>query len=86
MHARGEEYEMKRQRKRHTRPAGRQQRTPRYSTLTVRQKDLYDRTTNLVTDRRRGEGSYTALLRKHHLSSPTARKYGGRDLIRRKKW
>ena len=54
---------------------------PRYSTLTAREKSRYDRTTNLVTDLRRGEGSYTKLLRKHHLGSPTARKYAGRDLI-----
>ncbi len=56
-------------------------RAPRYSSLTVRQKDTYDRTTNLVTDLRRGEGPYTALLRKHHLGSRTARKYAGRDLL-----
>ena len=80
MHARGEEHAMKRQKERHARPAGRH-RTPRYSTLTVRQKDLYDRTTNLVTDLRRGEGPYTALLRKYHLGSRTARDYGGRDLL-----
>jgi len=56
-------------------------RVPRYSTLTAREKAMYDRTTNLATDLRRGEGSYTELLRKHHLGSRTARKYGGRDLI-----
>jgi hypothetical protein len=53
----------------------------RYSNLTALQKDAYDRTTNLVTDLRRGEGSYTELLRKHHLGSRTARKYAGRDLV-----
>jgi hypothetical protein len=53
----------------------------RYSTLSERQKATYDRTTNLVTDLRRGEGSYTGLLRKHHLGSRTARKYAGRDLL-----
>jgi len=52
-----------------------------YSTLTARQKATYDRTTNLVTDLRRGDGSYTELLRKHHLGSRTARKYAGRDLF-----
>jgi hypothetical protein len=56
-------------------------RVPRYSTLTARQKSTYDRTTNLVTDLRRGEGSYSELLRKLHLSSRTARKYAGRDLL-----
>src|SRR5438309_10278442 len=55
----------------------------RYSTLTSREKATYDRITNLVTDLRRGEGSYTELLRKHHLGSRTARKYAGRDLIGR---
>jgi hypothetical protein len=53
----------------------------RYSSLTAREKDAYDRTTNLITDRRRGEGSYTELLRKYHLSSRTARKYARRDLL-----
>src|SRR6266581_331364 len=53
-----------------------------YSTLTAREKATYDRTSNLVTDLRRGEGSYTELLRKHHLGSRTARKYAGRDLLR----
>jgi len=56
-------------------------RTPRYSSQTARERATYDRTTNLVTDLRRGEGSYTELLRKHHLSSRTARKYAGRDLL-----
>ena len=53
----------------------------RYSTLTEREKATYDRTTNLVTDLRRGEGSYTELLRKHHLGSRTAHKYAGPDLL-----
>jgi hypothetical protein len=56
-------------------------RAPRYSSLTEREKSTYDRTTNLITDLRRGEGPYTKLRRKHHLSSPTARKYAGPDLI-----
>src|ERR1039457_2673236 len=56
-------------------------RSLRYSTLTEREKATYDRTTNLVTDLRRGEGSYTELRRKHHLGSRTARKYAGRDLV-----
>jgi hypothetical protein len=53
----------------------------RYSRLTARQKATYVRTTSLVTDLRRSEGSYTELLRKHHLGSRTARKYAGRDLL-----
>jgi hypothetical protein len=56
-------------------------RSLRYSSLTDREKNTYDRTTNLITDLRRGEGSYTELLRKHHLGSRTARKYAGRDLL-----
>lgn len=56
-------------------------RAPRYQNLTAREKARYDRTTNLVTDLRRGQGSYTELLRKHHLGSRTARKYAGRDLL-----
>ncbi len=35
----------------------------------------------LLTDLRRGEGSYAELLRKHHLGSRTARRYAGRDLL-----
>ncbi len=53
----------------------------RYSSLTAREKATHDRTTNLITDLRRDEGSYTELLRKHHLASRTARKYAGRDLV-----
>jgi hypothetical protein len=53
----------------------------RYSTLTAREKATYDRTTNLVTDLRRREGSYTELLRKYHLGSRTARKYARQDLL-----
>ena len=56
-------------------------RKPSYANLSAHEKATYDRTTNLITDLRRGEGSYTALLRKHHLGSRTARKYAGRDLL-----
>jgi hypothetical protein len=56
-------------------------RAARYENLPARGKATYDRTTNLVTDLRRGEGSFTELLRKHHLGSRTARKYAGRDLL-----
>ena len=59
----------------------RKSRVPTYSNLKDRQKAAYDRTTNLVTDLRRDKGSYSDLLRKYHLSSRTARKYGGRDLL-----
>lgn len=56
-------------------------RSPRYSTLNTREKATYDRTTNLITDVRGRKGSWSELLRKHHLASRTARKYGGRDLL-----
>lgn len=56
-------------------------RIPPYTTLTKRQKATYDRTTSLITDLRRGLGSYSELLRKHHLGSRTARKYASRDLL-----
>jgi hypothetical protein len=69
-------------RKRHNEHARRNSRESiGYSTLTARQKSTYARTTNLITDLRRGEGSYTELLRKHHLGSRTARKYAGQDLL-----
>ncbi len=76
---------MKRKDRRRAKSNGRRRAvTPRslkYSSLTAREKDAYDRTTNLVTDLRRGEGSYTELLRKHHLGSRTARKYARRNLL-----
>src|SRR5215472_6664401 len=53
----------------------------KYDSLTAQQKSAYDRTTNLISELRRGEGSYSELLRKHHLSSRSARKYAGRDLL-----
>jgi hypothetical protein len=56
-------------------------RSPRYSTLNTREKARYDRTTNLITDVRGRKGSWSELLRKHHLASRTSRKYGGRDLL-----
>jgi hypothetical protein len=56
-------------------------RSLRYSSLTEREKAKYDRTTNLVTDLRRGGSSYTKLLRKHRLDPRTARKYAPRDLL-----
>jgi hypothetical protein len=56
-------------------------RTPIYANLTARERAPYDRTTNLVTDLRGGKGRYYKLLRKHHLDTRTAHKYGGRDLL-----
>jgi len=56
-------------------------RSPRYSTLTAREKATRERTLNLLSDLRRGKGSYRYLLRKYHLNSRTARKYLGRDLL-----
>jgi hypothetical protein len=56
-------------------------RSLRYSSLTGRQKDTYQRALALLSDLRRRIGSYNELLRKHHLQGRTARKYLGRDLI-----
>lgn len=53
----------------------------RYSSLTARERAAYEQTANLVSDLRRGEGSYTDLLKKHHLGSRTARKYAARNLL-----
>jgi len=55
----------------------------RYDSLTAREKATRKRALDLLSDLRRGEGAYGALLRKHHLDSRTARRYLGRDLIGR---
>jgi hypothetical protein len=46
-----------------------------------RNKATYQRALELLSDLRRGVGSYGELLRKHGLRSRTARKYLGRDLL-----
>ena len=46
-----------------------------------RNKATYQRTLALLSDLRRGVGSYEELLRKHGLRGRTARKYLGRDLL-----
>jgi hypothetical protein len=51
------------------------------SSLTAREKDKQERALNLLSDLRRGEGSYSKLLRKHHINSRTVRRYLGRDLL-----
>jgi len=56
-------------------------RSPRYSSLTAREKAIHERSVNLLSDLRRGEASYTQLLRKYHLDTRTARRYLGRDLL-----
>src|SRR5438270_892046 len=56
-------------------------RAPSDSSLNAPQNDRYDRTTSLITELRGGKGPYTELLRKYHVSSRTARKFGGRDLL-----
>lgn len=53
--------------------------TKRHTRLTTRA--TYQRALTLLSDLRRGVGSYTALLRKHRLRGRTARKYLGRDLL-----
>lgn len=42
---------------------------------------IYQRALTLLSELRRGVGSYSELLRKHRLRGRTARKYLGRDLI-----
>lgn len=56
-------------------------RSPRYSRLTAGEKATRERAINLLSDLRRGEGSYSQLLRKHRLNSRTAHRYLGRDLV-----
>jgi hypothetical protein len=56
-------------------------RTKPQSTSTTRGNAALERALNLLSDLRRGKASYSALLRKHHLSTATARKYLGRDLV-----
>jgi hypothetical protein len=48
---------------------------------TASDKATYQRALALLSDLRRGVGSYSELLRKHGLRGRTARKYLGRDLI-----
>ncbi len=56
-------------------------RSPQLSTLTPRQKATRERALELLSGLRRGEGSYSKLLRKHRLNTRTARKYLGRNLL-----
>jgi hypothetical protein len=58
-----------------------ERRTGRYSSLTAREKAARGRALNLLSDLRRREGSYSELLRKHHLDTRTAHRYLGRDLL-----
>jgi hypothetical protein len=48
----------------------------------ARENYARERSLSLLSDLRRGEASYSELLRKHHLDTRTARKYLGRNLIR----
>jgi hypothetical protein len=59
----------------------RKPRAPSHSGLTARQKAEYKRSLDLLSDLRRGKGSYSELLRKHRLSTQKAHKYLGRDLL-----
>lgn len=72
-----------RDRKRKRKSAGRivRPRSPRYGDLTAREKATRERALGLLSDLRRGKGSYRALLRKYHLNTGTAHKYLGRDLL-----
>lgn len=57
------------------------ERSPRHSTLTAREKTEYRRAIELLSDLRRGVGSYTKLLRAHHLATRKAHRYLGRNLL-----
>jgi hypothetical protein len=56
-------------------------RSPRYSTLTEREKATRERALNLLSDLRRGKGPYSKLLRKHRLTTQQAHWHLGRDLL-----
>ena len=56
-------------------------RLSKYDKFTASQKNRYDRTTNLITDVRGRKGTWSELLKKHHLSSRKARESAGRDLL-----
>jgi hypothetical protein len=58
----------------------RKPRSPRLSSLTARERDSRARSLALLSDLRRGKGTYDELLRVHHLHRRTARKHLGRDL------
>jgi len=53
----------------------------RRPSLTAREKATRERALALLSDLRRGEGSYRELLRKHRLDTRTAHRYLGRDLL-----
>ncbi len=66
------------------REPSRQKAKPRsssHSRVTAREKATLERALALLSDLRRRVGSYSELLKKHHLHGRTARKYLGRDLI-----
>lgn len=71
--------------KRKPKPARAKQRrnkkTKPYSTSTASANAALERALNLLSGLRRGKGSYSELLRKHRLSTRTAHKYLGRDLL-----
>lgn len=56
-------------------------RTVRYSTLTPTEKAEYRRAIELLSDLRRGAGSYTKLLRAHRLTTRKAHRYLRRNLL-----
>lgn len=49
--------------------------------MTVREKATQERALALLSDLRRGKGTYTELLHKHHFDTRTAHRHLGRDLI-----
>lgn len=70
-------------RRKRTRQFQRQRASGRHDlgTLTAREKATRERALALLSDLRRGESSYSVLLRKYGLSTHTAHRYLGRDLL-----
>ena len=56
-------------------------RSARYSSLTAREKATRERALAVLSDLRHGEGSYSELLRKHHVDARTASRYLGRNFL-----
>jgi hypothetical protein len=76
---------MKRKSNRRTKPKNSggivKRRSADYSSLSLREKDAYARSIDLVYDLRNGDGPYSRLLRKHRLDSRTVRRHAGRYLL-----
>lgn len=59
----------------------RARKSPPYLSLTERERGEYNRAINLLSSLRQREASYSALLRKYHLSRRKAERFLGRNLV-----